>query len=806
MLALAVVIAIAGTPGSAGDTTADLVLGQPDFTHTGVNHLDATGLYSPPAAVVDSLGHLYISDQQNNRVLGYLNATSFSNGAPASLVFGQPDFNSAICNNGTEAGDVNGLGPDSLCSPFGVAVDSSNNLYVADGPNNRVLEYNDPFSSCASFPCVAAPANLAFGQGGSFTANGCNNGGASATSLCGPYGAAVDGGGRLYIADNGNDRVLEFDTPLTSQTANRVFGEGGSFTASGCNNGGLSATSLCHPAGVAVDGGGYLYIADNGNDRVLEFDAPLTTQTASHVFGQDGSFTTSGCNDGTAGGDVSGLGPDSLCGPNGVAVDVDGRLYVADVWNNRVLELDSPLTSQTANRIFGQVGSFETTYCSNGSPGDPKPSASGLCNPTGVATAGSGQFYIADAANNRVLEFDNPLSVQTAQRVLGQTDFPFNGRNNLGGAGLQSPSLIAVDGASHLYIADYFNDRVLGYRNAPAFIDGQAADVVLGQPDFVSGGCNDGTWPGDSSGVGPDSLCGPAAVAVDSSNNLYVADNWNSRVLEYNDPFSACASFPCVGAPANLVFGQDGSLTNAGGCDDGTAGSDVSGLGPDSLCYPQGVAVDGSGRLYIADLGNSRVLEFDTPLTSQTAQRVFGQGGSFTNSGCNDGTAGGDVKGLGPDSLCSPSGVAVDGGGHLYIADAGDSRVLVFDTPLTSQTANRVFGQDGSLTTDGCNDGTAGGDVSGLGPDSLCYPVSVAVAAPGSLGGHLYIADNGNNRVLEFDRPATNQTANRVFGQGGSFTTSTCNTPSADSPASRGVSPWTVRIICTWRTLITTGC
>ncbi|HYB89528.1 MAG TPA: NHL repeat-containing protein, partial [Candidatus Binataceae bacterium] len=757
MLALAVVIAIAGTPGSAGDTTADLVLGQTDFTHTGANHLDATALQYPAGAAVDSAGHLYVADKENNRVLGYLSADSFSNGAAADLVIGQPDFVTAVCNDGTGPGDVSGYGPDSLCNPYGVAVDSNKNLYVADFGNSRVLEYTDPFASCASFPCVGAPANLVFGQGGSFTAMACNNGGVSASSLCEPFGVALDGGGRLYIADYHNNRVLEFDTPLASQTANRVFGQGGSFTSSTCNNGGATATSLCNPEGVAVDGGGDLYIADYYNSRVLEFDTPLTSQTANRVFGQAGSFTSSTCNNG-------GVSATSLCYPAGVAADGTGRLYILDWANNRVIEFDTPLTSQSASRAFGQGSSLTAGSCNNGGV-----SAASLCYPDGVAVDGGGHLYIVDENNNRVLEFDNPLASQTAQRELGQPDFTRNGINRLdlaGGAGLNYPSMIAVDGAGHLYIVDLSNNRVLGYRNAPAFTDGQAADVVFGQPDFISGDCNDGTGLGDSNGVGPDSLCDPAGVAVDPSNNLYVVDVNNNRVLEYNDPFASCASFPCVGAPANRVFGQGGSFT-AGACDDGSAPGDVYGVGPDSLCYPEGAAVDGGGHLYIADEQNSRVLEFDNPLTGQTANRVFGQDGSFTTNGCNDGTAPGDVSGLGPDSLCYPYGVAVDGGGRLYIADSSNDRVPEFDSPLTSQSASRVFGQGGSFTTS--NSGTSA--------TALSAPMSVAV----DVAGHLYVADWNNNRVLEFDTPLTSQSANRVFGQGGNFTTWQCNPASADS-------------------------
>ncbi len=173
------------------------------------------------------------------------------------------------------------------------------------------------------------------------------------------------------------------------------------------------------------------------------------------------------------------------------------------------------------------------------------------------------------------------------------------------------------------------NNRVLGYKNVATFVSGGTADLVIGQPDFLSGNCN------RTIGATPtaNSLCEPVGVAVDSTGNLYVADLNNSRVLEYNTPFAACGSFPCVGGNAHLVFGQSGSFT--------TNVCDGSGVTADSLCLPVGVAVDSGGNLYVADEADSRVLEYNTPLTSgTTADRVFGQGGSLTTEGCGTGATG----------------------------------------------------------------------------------------------------------------------------------------------------------------------
>src|SRR5208282_856600 len=275
-------------------------------------------------------------------------------GGSANLVFGQGgSFTSTGCDSDTEGGNPTA---NDLCYPSGIAVDAAGNLYVADASNNRVLEYNAPLTNGAS-------ANMVFGQGGSFTSNTANKGGASKKSLSYPSGVAVDSTGNLYVADSNNSRVLEYNTPLTNvngTTANMVFGQDGIFTWIGCNShttgSNPSAKNLCYPNSVAVDAAGNLWIADLGNNRVLEYNTPLTIgTTADRVFGQGDSFTSGGCNLGG-----TSASADSLCSPSAAAVDTTtGHLYIADTYNNRVLEYDDSLPAEptsvsvTASFAFG---------------------------------------------------------------------------------------------------------------------------------------------------------------------------------------------------------------------------------------------------------------------------------------------------------------------------------------------------------------------------------------------------------------------------------------------------------------------
>ena len=211
--------------------------------------------------------------------------------------------------------------------------------------------------------------------------------------------------------------------PLTNTTANNVFGQGGSFTSSGCNSDTgntsiSSASDLCDPVAVAIAPSGDLYVADSGNNRVLEYSSPLTNATAENVFGQNGSFTSTSADNG-------GVSASSLNAPLGVAVDGSGDLYIADS-NNRVLEYSSPLSSSTANHVFGQGGSFTSTACNFDTGNLFVSSANDLCFSTGggVAADGADNLYVADFGNNRTLKYNNPITTNTtADVVLGQLDF-----------------------------------------------------------------------------------------------------------------------------------------------------------------------------------------------------------------------------------------------------------------------------------------------------------------------------------------------------------------------------------------------
>jgi sugar lactone lactonase YvrE len=369
ILAVAIAATLLSTLSFAQSTTADVVYGQlGSFTTNFPNQggLGANSLHDPDGLAVDSSGNLYVSDQQNSRVLYYPAGST-----TATRVYGQ--MGSFTCCSGNNGG----ISANSLLGPYGIALDSNGNLYVADYGNNRVLYY----------PAGSTTATRVYGQGGSFTTNTTNNGGISANSLDLPTAVALDSNNNLYVADQYNNRVLFY--PSGSTTATRVYGQGGSFSTGGANKGGISANSLAFPTGLAVDSSGNLYVADGNNSRVLFYLSGSTTATG--VYGQLGSFTT-----GTA--NLGGVSATSLENPAGLALDSSGNLYVADAYNNRVLFYLSGST--TATRVYGQGGSFNSSTGNNGGI-----SATSLNQPWAVALDSSGNFYVADLENNRVLMY-----------------------------------------------------------------------------------------------------------------------------------------------------------------------------------------------------------------------------------------------------------------------------------------------------------------------------------------------------------------------------------------------------------------
>ena len=417
---------------------------------------------------------------------------------------------------------------------------------------------------------------------GSGSSNGCSGSYASGTSVTltaiaggnsifAGWGGACSGASACTVTMTSAMSVsASFVAPGPSQSgvlkpisAGVVYGQHGSFTST--NPGGVSANTLADPAGSILDSNGNLYVGDTGSNRVLFYPAGSTTAT--RVYGQGGSFTTVGNNQG-------GISANSLNNPYSLALDSSDNLYVADLLNSRVLFY--PAGSTTATRVYGQGGSFTTKGANNGGI-----SANTLNQPYGVALDSSGNLYIADTSNNRVLFY--PSGSTTATRVYGQGgSFTTSTVNNGGSAnGLRNPLGLTLDSSGDLYVADELNNRVLFY---PA--GSTTATRVYGQGGSLT------TNAANQGGISANSLYQPYGTSLDSSGDLYIGDTFNNRVLFY----------PFASTTATRVYGQLGSFTSNS--------SNPGGVSANTLVDPEAVPLDSSGNLYVADYGNNRVVEY----------------------------------------------------------------------------------------------------------------------------------------------------------------------------------------------------
>ncbi len=385
----------------------------------------------------------------------------------------------------------------------------------------------------------------------------------------------------------------------------------------------------------------------------------------------------------------------SLCHPEQSAIaPLTGNLWVADHADNRVLMFPDigGAILPVATVVLGQPD-FASYLCNQGAA----PTAATLCNPRGVAVDGAGNVWVSDTGNNRVLKYAVPASGsdQPASSVLGQSDMVTVSPDDTTGAnavsncsaagstfaptacGLYSPAQIRFDPAgSNLYVADTFNNRALKYSSTTLAMSCTSnchlpASQVWCQPDF-----NSSTAPEPPTA----SSCNlPTGIAADGSGNVFVADTVNNRVL----------GFPAGGngQPASVVYGHAGSFVSPTPNDNGAgaAGSPTA----TNLNNPEGVALGPSGRLWIADFGNNRVLQFAQPTfpgtgPSETAIAELGQPGTanFTENGYNN-------QGPSASSLANPSGVTFDLAGNGFIADFGNDRLTEY-TLLVSPTATRI--------------------------------------------------------------------------------------------------------------------
>ncbi len=544
-------------------------------------------------------------------------------------------------------GSADGTGAGaSFNSPYGIAVDKSGNVYVADTINNSIRKIGS----------AGAVTTLA-GSGSPGSADGAG----TAASFNGPSGIAVDKSGNVYVADQRNN-LIRMISPAGAVTTLAGSGSAGSANGTG------KAASFNGPNGVAVDDDGVVYVADFGNNLIRKITSAgvVTTLAGSGSVGSDDGTGTAA----------------SFKYPNGVAVDGSGNVYVADFGNDRIRKITSA----------GVV----TTLAGSGAAGsaDGTGSAASFYSPDGVAVGGSGNVYVADTDNNSIRKITPAGAVTTLAGRSGR-----GSANGLGtAASFYAPAGVAVDSSGDVYVVDTDNNLIRKITSAGAVATLAGSGV-----------------PGSANGTGTAaSFNGSAAVAVDASGNVYEADRNNNVIRK---------------------IASSGTVTTFAGS--GSSGS-VDGVGSAaSFNGPTGLAVDGSGNVYVADFGNNLIRKISSAgvVTTLAGSGFAGSANGIGVPALPKGPKGGSgsagaTGGSGPAaSFNGPAGVAVDGSGNVYVTDQRNNMIRKI-SPAGVVTTLAGSGAPGSSNGSGTS-ATFNG------------PTGVAVDA----SGNVYVADTDNDSI-----------------------------------------------------------
>jgi uncharacterized protein (TIGR03437 family) len=761
-------------------------------------------LASPSGVAVDGTGNLFIADYGNNRIRKVtpagtistvagsgLNLGDTGDGGPATsaeldypagvavdgagnLFFAESTrirkvtaagIISTVAGNGTQgfSGDGGPATSAELDQPNAIAVDSAGNLFIADWENNRIRKVTP-----AGIISTVAGNGPLFPSGGGFSGDG---GPATLAVLNEPESVAVDSAGNLFIADGDNSRVRRVTSAGTISTVagNGSWGFGG-------DGGPAALAEVQWPSGVALDSAGNLFIVDS-TYRVRKLTPMTSSLTVSKSHSGTFSLAQTGATYTVSVGNLASSGPTngpvtvtenpptgltlvSMAGPGWACASVTctrsdvlspGSSYPAiTVTVNVAPDAPSQVINQVTVSGGGSVSSAAndttnigsgpgtlTTIALTASPNMIAPTGSTTLNASlgaivNVAPTGTVTFYLGSSllgsatvtsaggtaqatlivpasqlalgANSITADYTGDANyarswASVTVTVTPQSGYIINtvaGNGNSGFTGdgqtatqaeLNWPSGVAVDGSGNLFIADFLNNRV---RKVTA----------AGTISTVAGNGSNG-FSGDGGPAASAELAAPCGVALDGAGNLFIADYGNSRIRKVT--------------PAGIISTVAGNGTAAYRGDGGPATSA-------ELGRPQGVVVDGAGNLYIADTANSRI------------RKVTAGGTISTVAGDGDGSFGGNSGDGGPATsaqLNTPSGIALDSSGNLFIAEWGNNRIRKV-TP--AGTISTVAGT-----------GTAGSSGNGGQATSaqLSSPWGVAVDS----SGNLFITDNGNARI-----------------------------------------------------------
>jgi sugar lactone lactonase YvrE len=665
-------------------------------------------LYYPDGVAADASGNLFIADNLNSCI-----RKVNTNGIITT-----------VAGNGTwgYSGDGGAATNAQLHFPYGVAVDASGNLFIADTSNHRIRMV----STNGIITTVAGN-----GTGG-YSGDG---GAATNANLHAPYRVAVDTSGNLFIADYFNSRVRRVSTNgiITTVAGNGTWGYSG-------DGGAATNANLADPVGVAVDASGNLFIADYAKQRIRTVSANgiITTVAGNgnNGYSGDGGKATSA----------------SLNSPYGVAVDASGNLFIADTYNNRIRKVipNQGATLALNNVTAANAGNYQVVV--TGSGGSVTSSVVTLIVATitnqpasranVVGTMATFSVGVGGVTLSSYQWLKNGVIMTNGGNVSGSTAATLNLSNvqhadaasyavvvtNVAGSVTSSPAVLTVFDLPITITAQPTNQAVWAGGNGTFTVEVSGVGPFTYQwqrngtnlPDgIITTVAGDGAadYSGDGGPATDASLNGPFGAAVDTAGNLFIADYGNCVIRKV----SASGIITTVaGNGTGGHSGNGGAATNA------------------TLEPPTGVAVDAAGNLFIADYWNNWIRKVDTNgiITTVVGDDYYGysgDGGPATNA-----------------SLYYPGGGAVDTAGNLFIADTFNLRIRMVSTNGIIMTVagngSGGFSDDGGPATNA--------------PLNSPYGVAVDTA------GNLFIADTYNCRIREV---STNGIITTVAGSSGVY-------------------------------------
>jgi streptogramin lyase len=626
------IVSTGGAVGSGGTIVSELAVfaGVP----SGYGSADGTGAAArfngPGGVAVDGAGNVFVADSNNNTIRKI---------TPSGVV-------TTLAGTAGLSGSADGTGAAARFNwPTGVAVDGAGNVFVADSDNNTIRKIT--------------PAGVVTTLAGTANASGSADGTGAAARFNGPEGVAVDGSGNVFVADYGNNTIRKI-TPAGAVTT--LAGAGSSGTADGTG----AAARFNWPTGVAVDVAGNVFVADTWNDTIRKVTSTGVVTTLAGLAGSEGSadgtgaaarfnhpwgvavdgaghvFVADNWNDtirkitpagvvttlaGTAqgpwplgGGSADGTGAAArFNSPQGVAVDGTGNVFVADLYNNTVRKIAPTGVVTTLAGTAGSSGSADGTGA-----------VARFDWPHGVAVDGAGNVFVADTYNNTIRKI-TPSGVVTTLAGSAAAN-----RGSADGTGAAArfywPWGVAVDGAGNVFVADVGNEIVGGDDTIRKITPAGVVTTLAGTVDAY--GSSDGTGAAAR-------FYEPQGVAVDVAGNVFVADHGNNTIRKIT--------------PSGVVTTFAGTAGSSGSADGTGAAARFNG--------PQGVAVDVAGNVFVADSGNHTIRKVAPSGVVTTLA-----GSAEADPGSADGTGA-------AARFNSPAGVAVDGSGNVFVADSGNNAI-----------------------------------------------------------------------------------------------------------------------------------